>query len=53
VLFPVDCVSHAAALRVKRQCQQTGKLMVALRSAGATSFLGWLVAEPGTGSAGV
>jgi hypothetical protein len=53
VLFPVDCVSHAAALRVKRQCRQTGKPMVALRSAGATSFLGWLVAEPGTGSAGV
>lgn len=44
VLFPVDCVSHAAALLVKRHCQQTGKPMVPLRSAGATSFLGWLAA---------
>ncbi|MBV8573743.1 MAG: DUF2325 domain-containing protein [Acetobacteraceae bacterium] len=39
VLFPVDCVSHAAALTVKRSCRQGGKRFVPLRSSGATSFL--------------
>jgi hypothetical protein len=52
VLFPVDCVSHAAALRFKSQCQQTGKPMVALRSAGATSFLGWLAGDQAGGASG-
>jgi Uncharacterized protein conserved in bacteria (DUF2325) len=39
VLFPVDCVSHDAALMVKRLCRQTDKRFVPLRSASATSFL--------------
>jgi hypothetical protein len=39
VLFPVDCVSHDAALMVKRLCRQTDKRFIPLRSAGATSFL--------------
>jgi hypothetical protein len=38
VLFPVDCVSHDAALTVKRLCRQTGKRFIPLRSAGTTSF---------------
>jgi hypothetical protein len=38
VLFPVDCVSHAAMSLVKRLCQQTGKPFVPLRSAGLTPF---------------
>jgi hypothetical protein len=39
VLFPVDCVSHDAALTVKRLCRQSEKRFIPLRSAGATSFL--------------
>jgi Uncharacterized protein conserved in bacteria (DUF2325) len=39
VLFPVDCVSHDAALTVKRLCRQTGKRFIPLRSASTTSFL--------------
>lgn len=39
VLFPVDCVSHEAALTVKRLCRQGAKRFIPLRSAGATSFL--------------
>jgi hypothetical protein len=38
VLFPVDCVSHAAMLRVKRLCRQAGKKFVPLRSAGLAPF---------------
>jgi hypothetical protein len=38
VLFPVDCVSHAAMSLVKRLCQQTGKPFIALRSAGLAPF---------------
>jgi len=39
VLFPVDCVSHDAALMVKRLCRQADKRFIPLRSSGATSFL--------------
>lgn len=39
VLFPVDCVSHDAALMVKRLCRQGGKPFLPLRSASTTSFL--------------
>lgn len=39
VLFPVDCVSHDAALTVKRLCRQATKRYIPLRSASATSFL--------------
>jgi hypothetical protein len=39
VLFPVDCVSHEAALAVKRSCRQGATRFVPLRSSGAGSFL--------------
>ena len=39
VLFPVDCVSHDAALAVKRVCRRIGKKFIPLRSSGATTFL--------------
>jgi hypothetical protein len=39
VLFPVDCVSHDAALMVKRLCRQTEKRFIPMRSASTTSFL--------------
>ncbi len=39
VAFPVDCVSHDAALTVKRLCRQLGKRWLPLRSAGLASFL--------------
>ena len=39
VVFPVDCVSHDAALTVKRLCRQLGKPWSPLRSAGLASFL--------------
>jgi Uncharacterized protein conserved in bacteria (DUF2325) len=39
VLFPVDCVSHDAALMVKRLCRQANKRFIPLRSASTTSFL--------------
>ena len=38
VLFPVDCVSHAAMHQVKRLCRQAGKKFVPLRSAGLAPF---------------
>jgi hypothetical protein len=38
-LFPIDCVSHSAALMVKRLCRETGKNFVPLRSASLASFL--------------
>jgi hypothetical protein len=39
VVFPVDCVSHDAALTVKRVCRQLGKRWLPLRSSGLASFL--------------
>ena len=39
VLFPVDCISHDAALMIKRLCRQMARRFVPLRSASATSFL--------------
>lgn len=38
VLFPVDCISHDAMLRVKQLCQQTGKPFLPLRGAGLAPF---------------
>jgi hypothetical protein len=38
ILFPVDCVSHAAMSLVKRLCQQAGKPFMPLRSAGLAPF---------------
>ncbi len=39
VLFPVDCVSHAAVSTVKQVCRLAGKPYVPLRSSGLGSFL--------------
>lgn len=38
-VFPVDCVSHAAVLAVKRLCRQSGKRFVPLRSTGIAALL--------------
>lgn len=38
-LFPVDCISHEAALAVKRLCRQSGKPWIPLRTASASAFL--------------
>ena len=38
VVFPVDCVSHDAALSVKRLCRQAGRRFLPLRSSGVTSL---------------
>lgn len=46
VVFPVDCVSHDAALAVKRLCQQAGKPWAPLRSAGVASFLACMAVPP-------
>ena len=47
VAFPVDCVSHDAALAVKRLCRQLGKPWLPLRSAGLGSFLAALAGPAG------
>jgi hypothetical protein len=39
VLFPVDCVSHAAALALKRLCKQAGKPYLPLRTASLAALL--------------
>ena len=39
VMFPVDCVSHDAALMVKRLCRQGDKPFLPLRSGGMSSFV--------------
>lgn len=39
VIFPTDCVSHEAALKVKKLCRQTLKPYVPLRSSGVGSFI--------------
>jgi hypothetical protein len=38
VMFPVDCVSHEAAINVKRLCRQLAKPFMPLRSSGMASF---------------
>jgi hypothetical protein len=38
VLFPVDCISHAAMQLVKRLCRQAGKPFLPLRGAGLAPF---------------
>ena len=50
VAFPVDCISHDAALTVKRLCRQLGKSWLPLRSAGLASFLAALGGEAETGA---
>ena len=44
VAFPVDCVSHDAALAVKRHCGRLGRRFLPLRSSGVSSFLAALAA---------
>ena len=39
VIFPTDCVSHEATLKVKKLCRQTLKTYVPLRSSGIGSFI--------------
>jgi hypothetical protein len=39
VLFPVDCISHQAAIQVKRLCLAAGKPFKPLRTASIASFL--------------
>jgi predicted transcriptional regulator len=46
VLFPVDCVSHAAVGTVKRACRNAGKTYLPLRSAAVTSFIAALGGQP-------
>lgn len=38
VLFPVDCISHAAMSLIKRTCRQAGKPFLPLRGAGLAPF---------------
>jgi len=38
VLFPVDCISHAAMSRIKRLCRQSSKPFMPLRSGGLAPF---------------
>jgi hypothetical protein len=44
-LFPVGCISHRAALMLKRLCQQAGKPYLPLRSTGVASMLRTLRTE--------
>jgi hypothetical protein len=39
VMFPVDCVSHAAVAAIKKFCRQMGKSYRPLRSSGRSSLL--------------
>jgi hypothetical protein len=45
VVFPADCVSHEAALAVKRLCHQLGRPFRPLRSTGTSSLLAALLPE--------
>ncbi|APR81401.1 Hypothetical protein A7982_06748 [Minicystis rosea] len=38
VICPIDCVSHAATLKVKRACKHLAKPFIVLRSSGLSSF---------------
>ena len=51
VVFPTDCVSHGAALKVKRLCRQSMKPYFPLRSSGVASFVAGL--REGLDDAGV
>ena len=39
VVFPVDCISHTAAGRIKLLCRQMGRVFVPLRGGGVAAFL--------------
>jgi len=51
VVFPTDCVSHGAALKVKRLCRQSMKPYFPLRSSGVASLVAGL--REGLDDAGV
>jgi len=38
VFCPIDCISHAACLKVKRFCKQNAKAFIPLRSSGLSAF---------------
>lgn len=42
IVFPTDCVSHGAMLKVKRLCRRTMKPYVPLRTSGVASFVAGL-----------
>jgi hypothetical protein len=44
VLFPVDCISHAAAGQIKKLCREIGRPFVPLRTASAASFIAAIAA---------
>jgi hypothetical protein len=46
VVFPVDCVSHAAMFDLKRLCKQAAKPYVPLRGTGLAALLSGLAALP-------
>ena len=39
VLFPVDCIGHAAAGQIKKLCREIGKPFIPLRTASVASFV--------------
>ena len=45
VVFPVDCISHGAANKVKRLCQQSFKPFITLRTSGIGSLIAGLKNE--------
>ncbi len=46
VVFPVDCISHDAALTIKRLCRQQSRPWAPLRTSGLGSFLAALAEPP-------
>lgn len=52
VLFPTDCISHNAALRVKNLCRQSMKPFVPLRTSGVGSFVAGVQLSLGTRAPG-
>lgn len=47
VVFPVDCISHEAAIAAKRSCRLMGKRYVPLRTSSLACLLTTLAAAPG------
>jgi hypothetical protein len=45
VLFPVDCVSHAAMFELKRLCKQAGKPHLPLRNTSLAALLAGIEAS--------
>jgi hypothetical protein len=47
VVFPVDCISHEAAIAVKRSCRLMGKRYLPLRTSSLACLLTALAAAQG------